>query len=93
VTRVLRLTTPYLRAADRLGIVAGTPRGRALGRILARLTEDPALPASGDDRALLPPTREAFVRHVPGQDLWVWYVLNGEVVFAVALTAEPPVVL
>jgi hypothetical protein len=39
----------------------------------------------------MPPTREAFVRRVPGRNSWVRYPVKGREVFAVALTADPPV--
>ena len=91
MSRPLRLTSPYRRNAIRLGIVAGSERGRAVGRALATLMTDERLPAPTDTRALRPPTGEAFVRRVHGRNLWVWYTLRGEEVFAVALTADPPV--
>jgi hypothetical protein len=91
VSRLLKLTTPYLRAADRLGVVPGSARGRAVGRILAAISGDPILPAPGDVRTLRPPTHEAFVRRVPERNLWVWYTLKDDAVFVVGLTSEPPI--
>ena len=49
------------------------------------------LPGPGDTRALLPPVREAFVRRVPGRNLWVWYRAEGETLFLVHLSSDPPV--
>jgi hypothetical protein len=93
VSRLLRLTTPYLRAADRLGVLHGTARGRAVARVLAELRTDETLPRPDDAQAMRPPVRTAFVRRVPGRNLWLWYTLHGDVVFAVALTADPPIPL
>ena len=76
MSRLLRLTPPYLRNSDRLGIVSGSERGRSVGRTLAALSADVTLPGPGDTRALMPPTREAFVRPVPGRNLWIWYVVR-----------------
>jgi hypothetical protein len=42
-------------------------------------------------RALVPPTGEAFVRRVPGRNLWVWYMVSDDTVSVIALTADPPV--
>ena len=91
MSRVLRLTTPYTRAADRLGVAPGSARGRAVGKVLAALSDEPELPARGDIHTLRPPTHEAFARRVPGRNLWVWYTTRDDVVFLVALTSEPPV--
>jgi hypothetical protein len=91
VTRVLRLTPRYRRNADRLAIAPGSNRGRAVGQTIAALLEAETLPGPGDTLALLPPTGDAFVRRVPGRNLWVWYVVRGDDVLAVALTADPPV--
>jgi hypothetical protein len=91
VSRIPRLTRRYLRNAERLAVVPGSARGRAVGLTIAALGTDPVLPAAGDTRALVPPTGEAFVRRVPGRNLWVWYTVSGEAVSVVALTADPPV--
>jgi hypothetical protein len=72
-------------------VVPGSARGRAVGLTIASLLRDETLPATGDTRALIPPTSEAFVRRVPGRNLWLWYSLAGDVVTVVGLTADPPV--
>ena len=48
---------------------------------------------SGDVLALIPPTHEAFVRRVPGRNLWLWYRQRGDELVLVAPTADPPVPL
>jgi hypothetical protein len=93
VTRLLRLTPRYQRDADRLSVVAGSARGRAVGRTLAALMGAATLPGPGDVRALMPPTREALVRRVPDRNLWVWYRERDGELLALALTADPPVPL
>lgn len=94
MSRVLRLTRRYLRNADRLGVIAGSARGRAVGRTIQALGGDGELPAPGDVEALVPPTGIAYVRRVPGRNLWLWYILSGEDgVILIALTADPPVPL
>jgi hypothetical protein len=62
----------YRKAADRLGVVAGSERGRAAGKTIAALAEADALPGPGDTLALIPPTGRAFVRRVHGRNLWIW---------------------
>lgn len=89
--RVTKLTRRYLRNAERLAVVPGSARGRAVGLTIASLGSDETLPAPGDARALIPPTGEAFVRRVPGRNLWLWYSVAGEVVTVIGLTADPPV--
>jgi hypothetical protein len=91
VSRIPKLTHRYLRSAERLAVVPGSARGRAVGRTIAALATDATLPASSDTHALIPPTGAAFVRHVPGRNLWLWYTVSGDVVMVVGLTADPPV--
>lgn len=91
MTRVPKLTRRYLRNAERLAVVAGSARGRAVGLTIASLGSNDTLPAPGDTRALVPPTGEAFVRRVPGRNLWLWYTVASDIVTVIGLTADPPV--
>jgi hypothetical protein len=91
VSRVPKLTRRYLRSAERLAVVPGSARGRAVGQVIAALAADATLPAPGDMRALIPPTGSAFVRRIPGRNLWLWYTLSEDAVTVIALTADPPV--
>jgi hypothetical protein len=91
VTRVVRLGARFRRAADRLGVVPGSNRAVAFGRLLAALADAPELPGPDDIRALLPPVGDAFVRRVPGRNLWLWYTVRDEELVVVTLTADPPV--
>ena len=93
MSRIPRLTQRYLRNADRLGVVPGSARGRAVGQTIAALAQDETLPAPSDTRATVPPTGIAFVRRVPGRNLWLWYTVAAEVVAVVALTGDPPIPL
>lgn len=91
MSRIPRLTRRYLRNAERLAVVPGSARGRAVGQTIAAVGADAELPAPEDTRALIPPTSVAFVRRVPGRNLWLWYTLSEREVMVVALTADPPV--
>jgi hypothetical protein len=62
-----------------------------VGRLVAGLRVEETLPGPGDVLALIPPTREAFVRRVPARNLWVWYMPHDGEVVIIALTADPPV--
>jgi hypothetical protein len=79
-----------MRNVDRLGVVPGSARGRAVGRVIAALMVEGTLPGPGDVSALIPPTREAFVRRVPDRNLWIWYVEVGAELLLLGLTSEPP---
>jgi hypothetical protein len=69
VTRILRIGGRYRRDADRLSIIVGSERGRAVARTIAALLAAERLPGAGDFVALIPPTRRANVRRVPGRNL------------------------
>ncbi len=73
-------------------MVAGTPASQALGATLAALSEAASLPGLGDVEAMIPPTAWAYVRRVPGHNLWVWYRegSSGELL-VLNLTKIPPV--
>ena len=88
-----RLTSRYLRAASRLGLTAGSVRGAALARTLRALLLAAELPGPADTRAVIPPTAEAYVRRVAGQNVWLWYRFDGSEVVLLSVTTEPPVPL
>ena len=90
--RLVVLSPRYLSRARALGIVSGSNRSRAVGLVVRALAGADQLPGPGDTRALLPPTREAFVRRVPGRNLWLWYTAaRDDELFMVTVTTEPPV--
>ena len=89
--RVLRPTPRYMRSVARLGVAPGSPRGRAVGGVIAALMTEPSLPGREDIVALVPPTRTALVRRIPDQNLWLWYVEVGHEVWLLVLTSAPPV--
>lgn len=83
--------TPLFRARMRaLGIVPRSPTSQALGATIAALCEAEELPGLLDVRAMIPPTREALVRQVPGHALWVWYDVREPRVWLHTLTRTPP---
>ena len=91
MTRLVRFGARYRRAADRLGILPGSVRGRAVGQTIAALANAETLPGPGDTRALMPPTGEAFVRRVPGRNLWVWYRVDDAALYVAHVASDPPV--
>jgi hypothetical protein len=93
VPRLANLSERFLRSRTRLGIQPGSPRGVAVAAAIRALLAAPALPSPGDTRALVPPTGEAFVRRVPGQNLWIWYRANEETLYVALVSSDPPVPL
>ncbi|MGH7435042.1 MAG: hypothetical protein ACRENE_05145 [Polyangiaceae bacterium] len=91
MTRVAHFGARFRKAADRLGVVPNSERGRAVGQTIAALLDADALPGPRDIRALMPPTGEAFVRRVPGRNLWVWYRADDETLYLAHLSSDPPV--
>lgn len=91
MTRVLRIGARFRTAADRLGAMPGTDRGRAVGRAIRARLDAEALPLPADVVALVPPTGRAYVGRVQGRNLWIWYQLAEDAILVLYLTSEPPV--
>ncbi len=75
----------------RLKLTPGTVRGSAVGRTVGALLRADELPSALDTRALVPPTMEALVRRVAGQNVWLWYRVQGDEIVLLTVTDEPPV--
>lgn len=73
---IVRLTASYLRAIRRHGVVAGTPQAQAIAGVIRALQAAEALPLPGDDRVLIPPAMEAWVRQVPFTAFKLVYVVT-----------------
>ena len=89
--RQLRLTERYLRATARLRLEPGTVRGAALARTIRALLQAEEIPSAVDTRAAIPPTSEALVRRVAGQNVWIWYRATDAELVLLSVTSEPPV--
>ena len=90
-TRILRLSERFNRAVRRLG-VAGTPAGQALASTLVSMQQE-TLPGPLDAEAMMPPTAIYWFRRIPGQNLWLYFSWSNTELYAVSLTARPPVPL
>jgi hypothetical protein len=97
------VTAAYRQCLDDLGISPGSPQARAVGAVVRELATAHELPMSGDVEAILPAKTAAlveqaegrrlltaFVRHVKGRRLWVWYRPRDARVDLVALTGVSP---
>ena len=49
------------------------------------------LPGPLDYEVLIPPVRRAWVRRIPGHNLWLYYSLREDVVYVLRVGREPPV--
>ncbi len=92
MSRLIRFGPRYLSRAKAVGATPGSSRGAALGRLVGQLASD-ALPAPQDYQAMIPPTRSAWVRRVPGENLWLWFVFDDIAVTLLTLTGSPPIPL
>jgi hypothetical protein len=57
---------------------------------VAALADADELPGPGDDETRFGPGR-AFVRRVPGRNVWILYRFDGDHVFAMTTRGTPPV--
>ena len=79
----------FMRAASRL-CGGGTSAGKKLWATARSLEHEDPLPGLEDYEAPIPPVEMAWVRHVPGTTLWLWYKFTDETVTLRALTTVPP---
>ncbi len=74
----------------RMRVAAVPARRAAVGAVMRGLGSGADLPSPADTLAEFRPGR-AFVRRVPGQNLWVWYRFDADTVTVVSVTDQPPV--
>jgi hypothetical protein len=87
--RIIRLSTTFRRAAERLGIRAGSPAYHAIAASTRTLASG-ELPGAGDSETSFTPGL-AFVRRVGGHDLWLLYRFDDEHVFIMTVRNRPPI--
>jgi hypothetical protein len=96
VVRLVRLTSRFLARRARCGVLRRSPATEALGRTIAALSQAEVLPEAGDAVTLLEPDDArgvatlAYVRHVRGFNLWIWYRQTGAVVELLTLSNRAP---
>jgi hypothetical protein len=88
--RLLILTPGFARARNRLGIVGGSIRGKALSGCVVAIVASSELPAPADVEAEFRPGT-AYVRRVVGFNLWVWFRCSADRVTVLSVTDAPPV--
>jgi Txe/YoeB family toxin of Txe-Axe toxin-antitoxin module len=49
------------------------------------------LPGPLDYETLVPPVQRAWVRRIPGHNLWLFYRVREDVVYLLFVTRDPPV--
>jgi hypothetical protein len=86
--RVIR-PTPLFRER-RKKYVTSAREAKALAATIAAIAEAERLPGFLDERAMMPPTRSAFVRQVAGYSLWLWYDATDAEIRLLTLSRVPP---
>ena len=74
--RIPRLSTTLRRTLDALGVKSGTALHKGVNAAIRALKNDD-LPSAGDYETTFAPAR-AYVRRVPGQNLWLLYRFDDE---------------
>jgi hypothetical protein len=80
MARVIRLSAIFLRRRSAIGVRQGGLESTAVAATIVSPTI-----------ASLPPTSRAFVRRVPGRNLWIWYRATAHELVCVTITRSPPV--
>jgi hypothetical protein len=89
-SRIPFLTTRYRASLTRLQIVPGSPHARQLAATIRALMVD-ELPGPQDVETPIPPTNSAWVRRVPGANLWVYFNFDDARVLVGSVVKVPPV--
>ena len=87
--RILRVSTTFRRSVESLGIEAGSPAYRAVSATIRGLAAA-SVPGVGDYETTFSPGK-AFVRRVPGRNVWILYRFDDDHVFIMTARGEPPV--
>jgi len=82
---VVRVSPAFLRARERLGVVAGSAEARALARLANDLTASSSLPRRGDVELLLPPSVWCWEVRLPAFGLRLVYAFDDVSVTLVTL--------
>ncbi|MBI3202642.1 MAG: hypothetical protein HYZ29_13975 [Myxococcales bacterium] len=93
MARVIDLTPRFLARLDALGVQRGSGASKAIGATIAALANEPSLPGPGDALAATPPAGTAWVRRVPGHNLWLWFTASEAHLVVWSLHRRPPVPL
>jgi len=94
--RVIRYDRRFRSSCERLGLVPGTPLARRVAATVRTLAFAVELPEASGSRALIPPTRSAWVRRVPAANQWIYFVArteagtDAEIVEIVSIVGAPP---
>ena len=88
--RIPRLSATLKRGLLKLGIAPRSTRFRAAFATVGALADTETLPAPLDSETVFSPGR-AYVRRVPGQNLWVLYRFDATHVDVLAVRDTPPV--
>ena len=90
VARRVRVTKWYAWEAGR-ALRHGSPRAVAVAQTVRGLADAGELPGPSDFESTIRQIGKAWVRRVPGRNLWVWYQVGDEEVVLVTVTSDPPV--
>ncbi len=90
--RIPRLSASLKRGLLKLGIAPRSARFRAVFATVGTLASADVLPGPMDAETVFPPGR-AYVRRVPGQNLWVLFRFDATHVDVLAVRDAPPVPL
>jgi hypothetical protein len=91
MARLVRVTPAFVSRLRACGVVAGSPLAREVGAVVRELARASELPRADDAESMIPPTRVAFVRRVPGRNLWLWWRADEDELVMLLVTTSPPV--
>ncbi len=88
--RIPRLSATLKRGLLELGVVLRSPGFRAVFATVGALANAETLPALADSETIFPPG-QAYMRRVPGQNLWILFRFDATHVDVLAVRDAPPV--
>jgi hypothetical protein len=73
--------------------VPGSPEAKRLAATIRAICAEAVLPSPGDQDVPIPPTAKAYVRRVPGMNLWLYFDVVAQGIVLLWVRRSPPVPL
>lgn len=89
--RRVELGRNFAPSVERARLAPGSPKALALRATIEAISSAPELPMHCDARVIVPPVREAWVRRVRRENLWLHFEIREDCVLFTLVVTHPPI--